>query len=59
MLWNSVFAEKESWIGWFRGIATALVLVLFVFVLIWAAGEFIEAITDVWDSFGSDSSTSS
>jgi transcriptional regulator with XRE-family HTH domain len=57
-MWNSVFAEKESWIGWVRGIATALVLVLFVFVLIWAGGEFVNAISDVWHSFGSDGSTS-
>lgn len=58
-MWNSVFAEKESWIGWVRGIATALVLLLFFVMLIWAGGEFIDAISDVWQSFGSDGSTSS
>jgi transcriptional regulator with XRE-family HTH domain len=56
-MWNTIFAEKESWIGWVRGIGTALVLLLFFFVLIWAGGEFIEAVSDVWGSFGSDSST--
>jgi flagellin-like protein len=57
-MWNTVFAEKESWIGWVRGIGTALVLLLFVFVLIWAGGEFVDAISEVWHSFGSGSSTS-
>ena len=57
-MWNSVFAEKESWIGWVRGIATALVLLLFLVVLIWAGGEFIDALLDVWHSFDSGSSTS-
>ena len=54
-MWNSIFAEKESWIGWVRGIVTALVLLLFFFVLVWAGGEFIDAVSEVWDSFGSDS----
>jgi transcriptional regulator with XRE-family HTH domain len=58
-MWNSVFDEKESWIGWVRGIATALGLVFMFFVLVWAGGEFIDAITDVWDSFGSGSSSGS
>ena len=56
-MWNSIFAEKESWIGWVRGIGTALVLLLFFVVLVWAAGEFIDALSEVWNSFGSDSST--
>jgi transcriptional regulator with XRE-family HTH domain len=56
-MWNSIFAEKESWIGWVRGIGTALVLLLFFLVLVWAGGEFIDAVSDVWHSFGSDSST--
>ena len=58
-MWNSIFAEKESWIGWVRGIATALALLLFLFVLIWAGGEFIDAIADVWQSFDSDGSSAS
>lgn len=57
-MWNTVFAEKESWIGWVRGIATASVLLLFLFVLVWAVGEFAEAISDVWHSFGSGGSES-
>jgi transcriptional regulator with XRE-family HTH domain len=56
-MWNSIFAEKESWIGWVRGIGTALVLLLFFIVLVWAGGEFIDAVSDVWNSFGSDSSS--
>ncbi len=55
-MWNSIFAEKESWIGWVRGIGTALVLLLFFLLLVWAGGEFIDAVSDVWNSFGSDSS---
>jgi transcriptional regulator with XRE-family HTH domain len=58
-MWNSIFAEKESWIGWVRGIATALVLLLFLFVLIWAGGEFIDALSDVWQSFDTDGSSTS
>ena len=57
-MWNSIFAGKESWIGWVRGIGTALVLVLFFFVLIWAGGEFIDAMSEVWHSFGSGDSSS-
>lgn len=56
-MWNSVFAEKESWIGWVRGIATAVVLAVFLFVLVWAAGELIDALLEVWSSFDSDSAT--
>jgi transcriptional regulator with XRE-family HTH domain len=58
-MWNSVFDEKESWIGWVRGIATAFVLVFMIFVLVWAGGEFVDAISDVWHSFGSGSSSGS
>lgn len=54
-MWNSVFAEKESWIGWVRGIGTAVILLLFFLVLIWAVGEFVDAISDVWHSFGTGS----
>lgn len=56
-MWNTVFAEKESWIGWVRGIGTALVLLVFLFVLIWAGGEFVDAMSEVWHSFGSGDST--
>ncbi|MDA2979681.1 MAG: helix-turn-helix transcriptional regulator [Actinomycetota bacterium] len=57
-MWNTVFAKKTSWIGWVRGVSTALVLVVMVFVLVWAAGELLEALSDVWHSVGTDSTSS-
>lgn len=56
-MWNTVFAQKASWIGWVRGIATAVVLIVMVFVLIWAVGELITALSDIWGSFGTGNSS--
>lgn len=49
-LWESVFKEKESWIGWARGAATAVVLIAMFIVFVWAVGELFSALGDVWDS---------
>ena len=57
-MWNSVFANKTSWIGWVRGVSTAVVLVVMVFVLVWATGELLEALSDVWNSLGTGSTSS-
>jgi transcriptional regulator with XRE-family HTH domain len=51
-MWNTVFAKRASWIGWVRGISTAVVLVAMVFVLVWAIGELLEALSEIWDSVG-------
>jgi transcriptional regulator with XRE-family HTH domain len=57
-MWNSAFARKTSWIGWVRGVSTAVVLVVMVFVLVWATGVLLQALSDVWNSLGTGSSSS-
>lgn len=52
-MWNTVFANKQSWIGWVRGGLTAAALIFIVIVLFWALGELFDALRQVWDSFGS------
>ena len=52
-MWNTVFANKASWIGWVRGGLTAGALIVMVIVLFWALGELLESLREVWDSFGS------
>jgi len=49
-LWQSVFDEKESWIGWARGAATAVILIIMLVVFLWAVGELFSALSEVWDS---------
>lgn len=51
-LWNSVFAQKESWIGWVRGGLTTVFVLVMVYILFWAVGELYDALFDVWHSFG-------
>jgi transcriptional regulator with XRE-family HTH domain len=51
-MWATVFEDKESWIGWARGITTALILIVMLIVLVWATGELFSALKEVWDSLG-------
>jgi len=46
----------RSWIGWMRGLLTTAVLVLMVFVLLWAMSELFDALRTILDSFGVGSS---
>ncbi|MCL1595410.1 MAG: helix-turn-helix domain-containing protein [Actinomycetia bacterium] len=48
---QTVFGQKDSWIGWARGLLTVFVLVTMLVILIWALGGLFEALGDVWDSF--------
>jgi hypothetical protein len=45
----------EDWSGWIRGALTALVLLIMLIVLLWAAGELVSALGEVWDSFDAES----
>jgi len=49
--WRAITSGGRGWIGWIRGILTACVLVLMLFVLIWAVGELFGALGAVMDSF--------
>lgn len=49
--WAALGLADRSWIGWVRGLLTAAVLVLMVFVLIWALGELFTALNEVRSSF--------
>ena len=46
-----VLGSKPSWIGWVRGLTTAAVLIVMFVILIWAIGEFVDAMLEVLDSF--------
>ncbi len=48
---SAIFGNRESWIGWVRGILTAVVLVVMFFVLVWALGELADAVLEVLRSF--------
>lgn len=52
-LWNTMFENKASWIGWVRGGFTTVALIVMVIVLFWAFGELLDGLGEVWDSFGS------
>ena len=48
---RAFLTSKASWIGWVRGIMTAVVLIVLFIVLLWALGELIDALRQVLDSF--------
>jgi len=48
---HAIFGQKESWIGWVRGILTTVVLIAMLVVLVWAIGELASAVADIWGSF--------
>jgi len=48
---RAVFGQKDSWIGWARGILTTVGLIAMLVILIWALGELATAVGDVWNSF--------
>ncbi len=48
---QAFFGSKSSWIGWVRGIMTAVVLIVLLVVLLWALGELFDALREVLDSF--------
>ena len=51
-MWAALFEGKDSWIGWARGIATAVAVIVLLVVFVWAAGELVAALKQVWDSLG-------
>lgn len=48
---EAVFGQKESWIGWARGLLTVFALLAMLVILIWALGGLFDALGEVWDSF--------
>lgn len=54
--WRAITSGGRGWIGWIRGLLTAGVLILMLFVLIWAVGELFGALDAVMDSFDVGSS---
>lgn len=56
-MWNTLFANKDSWIGWVRGIATTVALIVMVIILWWAVGELWDGLLEIWDSFGAGEAT--
>lgn len=49
-MWASVAADKASWIGWARGIATTVILLVMVIILLWAIGQLLDGLREIWDS---------
>ena len=49
-MWSALTEGKDSWIGWVRGILTAVIVVILLIVLVWATGELFSALKEVWDS---------
>ncbi len=48
---GALLGSKASWIGWARGIMTAVALIVMFFVFLWAMGELFDALRGVLDSF--------
>lgn len=48
---GALLGSKASWIGWARGIMTAVALIVMLFVFLWAMGELFDALRAVLDSF--------
>lgn len=48
---KAIFGSRDSWIGWVRGILTALALLFLFFGLVWALGELLAALGEVLDTF--------
>lgn len=48
---RAVFGQKDSWIGWARGILTTVALIAMLVALVWAIGELASAVGDIWNSF--------
>ncbi len=55
-VWSALTSGDRSWVGWLRGLLTAAVLVLMIFVLFWALGELFDALRAILDSFDVGSS---
>ncbi len=56
--WDVLVKGGRGWRGWIRGIATVVLLLVMLFVLLWAIGELVDALGDVWDSFDAGSNGS-
>lgn len=52
-VWNTVFANKTSWIGWVRGGLTTVALIIMIILVFWALGELLDGLREIWNSFGS------
>lgn len=50
-LWHTIFRKKGSWIGWVRGLMTAIALIAMFVILVWALGELLAALGAIIDSF--------
>jgi transcriptional regulator with XRE-family HTH domain len=53
---EAVRSAGASWSGWLRGALTAGLLIVMLIVFIWAFGELLTALGQVWDSFDAGSS---
>lgn len=51
-MWSALFEGKDAWIGWVRGIATAVIIIVLLVIFVWAVGELFTALKEVWDSLG-------
>lgn len=51
-MWSALFEGKDAWIGWVRGIATAVIIIVLLVIFVWAVGELFTALKQVWDSLG-------
>ncbi len=50
-VWRVLTRGGQGWAAWIRGLLTAGVLVVMLFVMIWALGELFDALAAVLDSF--------
>ncbi len=50
-LWHTIIRKRGSWIGWARGLMTAVVLIAMFVLLVWVLGELLAALGAIIDSF--------
>lgn len=53
-LGSSVRAWTRDWSSWIRAGLTVVVLVAMLIVLVWAVGELVVALGEIWDSFDAE-----
>ena len=51
---DKLFDSEQPYLGYLRAALTVLVIAVLAYILIWAGRGLLEAIGDVWDSFGSE-----
>ncbi len=51
---DALFDPDKAYLGYMRAVLTVVLAAVLLYVLVWAAGQLLDALGQVWDSFGSE-----